>query len=229
MMEGELKSMQDLSALWQALPGPDDKVWQHISPSRDQHTRKREAYELLAAALWHLELAHAVGPISGEPLTTPVALGSGFSEWARTHPSLTVERDHKELVFRYQFLKKPDLAVYKLIQNMLVADAVLRVYGAREVLGSIIPKTGVLAPVRSFLEDTGSFKPNISTLQQQTVLLIAFRDSYMHGEVSDAAERIPIRLFRETCLPKYSLADIGNACITMWEELAHRAREINLC
>src|SRR5437867_12106227 len=173
--------MQDLGALWQDLPGLDDKVWQHISPGRDKHITKREAYELLAAALWHLELAHALGPISGEPLTTPMALGSGFSEWARVCPSLTVERDHKELVFRYQFLKEPALAVYKLIQNMLVADAGLRIYGAREVLRSTVPKTGVLAPVKSLVEHTGLFKPNISTLQQQTILLIAFRDSYMHG------------------------------------------------
>jgi hypothetical protein len=51
-----------------------------------------------------------------------------------------------------------------------------------------------------------------------TAIVVAFRDAYLHAEISDKQKR-SLASFRQTLSGRYSLNDVGMAGLRVWLEL----------
>ena len=115
---------------------------------------------------------------------------------------------------------------------MLVADAALRLYGARDVLSKIerlqLQKLPILASskeVASWVDKhSATFVHTATEIQKHVTILITFRDWYMHGEIPDEHAVWRLRSFRNKNTGNFSLSKIAMSCLAVWIELAELAR-----
>ena len=116
----------------------------------------------------------------------------------------------------YSLRESADVAAYA-VQNTLIADAAMRLDSTREVLRTISNKPSLVLLDRRDLESRlqSSYVPRIVTA---TAIVVAFRDAYLHAEISDKQKR-SLASFRRTLSGRYSLNDVGIACLRVWLEL----------
>jgi hypothetical protein len=225
----------NFTKLWQCLPLEEYSGW--IKTDWDN---RREILHLLCGALWHLELASHMksGDFSEDNIA--VLLNPGHSRLAPWEhwtsrfpvpPEVTVQTEERALTMRYTFCTSlpPHLPV--LLQTLLLADGALRLAGAYELLPtSKLTRLGDDVSFKDILKDDGSFKNSLGLYDPRVCLLlvIAFRDSFMHGE--NPPEKKPRFTFRRKWFagdfastnPKlpYSPAIIAQACQKVWEEIS---------
>lgn len=222
--------------LWKLIPEAGSEVWQYTLPASSGYGRRREALELLCGALWHLELASVLPDL---PKQHMMALREGKKEdrtrlpweaWLEQSKDLSAEFLEGELLVRYRFSDSSDPALSVLIQTMLIADATFRLDGARDVLRPLYERQNlhplalaVRRKISKWLDkDKATFIPSVSALQRQVTIVVAFRDSYSHGEDPRPTEK-PLWRFRVERLYDYSLTDIATACLAVWKKLVELA------
>jgi hypothetical protein len=107
------------------------------------------------------------------------------------------------------------------VQNTLIADAAMRLDSIREVLLPISNEDSLVLMGRSDLERR--LQKTAERIVKDTAIIVAFRDSYLHAEVATPKARWknppPLAEFRRKLSRRYSLFDVGMACIRVWMEL----------
>jgi len=196
--------------------------------------RKRAALELLAGALWHLELASELGDFPKEKMSKFFEAKGGsknpqpWEAWLEKSKGLSVEFPKDELLLRYRFSGPLDSAVSFLIQSMLIADAALRIDGAREILSLEFPNYPVSAcrsKICTWIDSkTLTFKGSLIQIQKHVIMVTAFRDAYMHGEIPNGKLNA-LKTFRVNFFDRYNLAQVAQACGEVWKELIRLARK----
>jgi hypothetical protein len=108
------------------------------------------------------------------------------------------------------------------VQNTLIADAAMRLDSIREVLLPISNENSLVLMGRSDLERRLQNR-TAERIVKDTAIIVAFRDSYLHAEVATPKARWknppPLAEFRRKLSRRYSLFDVGMACIRVWMEL----------
>jgi hypothetical protein len=225
------------TGLWQKLHTPPlTKAWGSV--------RGREVLELLCSALWHFELAADLG--GGFSTEDMPKLFSGthtpWEEWLTNKPQLLMQSVGCQLSIQYTFPVFPDARVNSLIQTMMLADGALRLAGARDILREELKRKSlpsaklpaVLMDCQSMLTQTGDFRSPPSRkerVRKRVLLVIAFRDSLMHGEKYSRSSD-PIKEFREKWIHNYfkpsrlayAPAIIAQACKEVLEHLIRSVR-----
>ncbi len=227
----------DFAELWDRVPWPSDSIWRYSVPEDSKPSRIRNALELLCGALWHLELARAIGNFPTEGIIEYRENYKNFKKcipwqaWVEHHNKVTAGFCADLLTIKYHFSNHPDVALLTLIQTMLVADAAFRLYGARDVLSRIdslkkqrLPILASPKEVASWLDkNSATFIDAATELQKYVVTLIAFRDWYMHGEIPDEHAFWVLRRFRMNSIGSFSLSKIADSCLAVWIELTRLA------
>ena len=226
----------DFTKLWQSLPLEGYSGW-----TKTDWDNRREILHLLCGALWHLELASRMqnGDFSEDNIEVLLAPGHArlapWEHWTSRFPvppEVTVHTEEHTLTMRYTFCTSLPPHVTVLLQTLLLADGALRLAGAYELLPTLKrPRLGE-DNFGDILQNDGSFKRvdfsnPLKHLRMCLLLVIAFRDSFMHGENPSGSD--PRRKFRAkwfagdfvSTTPKipYSPAMIAQACQKVWEEI----------
>ena len=180
----------------------------------------------------------------GEPLP--------WKDWLQNTHGLCVHSDAHQLTMHYTFTlaaERPKI----FLQSLLLADGALRLAGILDIL-QVIDKHGVYFddPTTiinvsgyfrlSVFDHVGHFKKPYDEKRQQYLIVLAMRDSFMHGEIEEQAklnvlrkeakrsknarQQLKRRMFRELWfkgklaprLP-YSPEVIAKACREVAEEL----------
>ena len=205
------KNCKELSNLWSLL----SKTW----PPANKDERKREILELLCTAAWHLQKAFELGNIPRTKLKslipkrvggkTPLQLWVESGDWFDTH--------------------KTDLNFT--VQSMFIADAALRLDGVLWVLrdNSGLAKNELHNSVLSDRKEmnqwlsSSAFPSAKPTILEQVMIVVAFRDSYMHGEIAGTKfhkDWPKYAAFRQTGLRDYSLNNIARYCMEVLRRFA---------
>src|SRR5215831_7804605 len=104
----------------------------------------------------------------------------------------------------------------------LIADAAMRLDSIREVLLPISNENSLVLMARSDLERRLQNR-TAERIVKDTAIIVAFRDLYLHAEVATPKARWknppPLAEFRQKPSRRYSLFDVGMACIRVWMEL----------
>jgi len=219
--------------LWQCLPKVGSDLWSYKSKDPEK-TRQRSALELLAGALWHLELASELGDFPKEKMSKFFEAKGGsknpqpWEAWLEKPKGLSVEFPEDDLLLRYRFFGPLDSAVSFLIQSMLIADAALRIDGAREILSLEFPNCS-RCPDRNMMRTwigckTFTLKGSLKEIKKHFIVVTGFRDAYMHGEIPDG-ESDRLRRFRVNFFNRYNLAQVAEACGEVCKELIRLARK----
>lgn len=233
--EIEKRSDNIFTSLWQSLPEAGAEVWKHNMPSENKYNL-REALELLCSILWRLELAFELGKLSEESLSNYRANtrkgrdSRGWETWRGQYKGLSVAWNDNELLVKYNFHVSPDDAIRYTLQTTMIADIALRLTGTHEILRCICqePKPPFLAErkeIKQWLKQkTAYFNKSVTEIQKQVVLMLALRDSYMHGEIPLPEDEKPndtLVIFRKQRLPCYSPREMFEACQGLWLELCN--------
>lgn len=227
-MSSEQMQIQ-FTELWSKVPPPSAKVW--------NLSRGREVLELLCGALWHLELAAGTGGGFSTVAMGKLSVGGRppWQEWLRMRPALSVEHSENQLAIGYSFSAHFDPPLRNLLQTMLLANAALRLAGARSILlerGLVKTPPAILGDYVSILQVDGNFKipsphpPDKTRVFRDVLIVVAFRDSIMHGETL-TGKKDERRKFRDLWIegrlkqnrPIYSSAEIAQACRGVWLNL----------
>ena len=212
-----------LAELWAMLPDPFSESWREIDSSTLRGARLREGLEIFASVIWHLELASTLGPISETKAIThrkQTRASEGtvaWGKWLAGRTTVASMMQPSALSINYAFSTPPNSVSLYALQATLVGDAAIRLGGLREIiwpLADTVP-LDVFTPSRHLeallvrIEE-----PKILSI----LLVIAFRDAYMHAEAtSDTGKRLSE--FRSRLHYDYSLHDIYEACISVWQQL----------
>lgn len=214
--------------LWGCLPGKECKLWNYNSPDFSKYSRKRAILELLCGALFHLELASQLGNFPAEKMIESIQKCYGWNHWREKSKDLSVESSKEGIIVKYLYPDPSNSAPY-LIQSMLIADAVLRLDGCRELLRSG-SKNCFLVPNRNDIADwidakNGTFKESIEEIKKQLAIVVTFRDAYMHGEEPEKEGRVSEELlkFRQSFFKNYSLVEVVEACRQIWKDFVRLA------
>jgi hypothetical protein len=251
----------NFTVLWERLPQESHHVWKQRAPGRGQHMQKRlrEIYQLLCAALCQLELAAKLGDFPRENMEQLLGGEHGepvpWKDWLNKTHRLCVQSDAHQLTMHYTFtlaIERPKI----FLQSLLLADGALRLAGVLDIL-QVIDKHGVYfddptAIINvsghfrlSVFDQMGNFKKLYDEKRQQYLIVLAMRDSFMHGEIEEqekvnvlkeatrsknARQQLKRRMFRELWfkgkleprLP-YSPEVIAKACREVAEELINVA------
>jgi hypothetical protein len=229
----------DFTCLWKDLPPHTDTRWRAKHPKQ-----KRELLHLLCGALWHLELAAEItgknfsdapmGDALDAPANKPIVPWEPWTSLAPNPPKVEVDTgmDEHKLSMSYTYHTPISVPKRMHLQTLFLGDGALRLAGVYEYLN---PKPAALSGDDCFtdlLDEHGYFNPSIDTstplidARVRLLLVIAFRDSFMHGERRDGENRrwkfrtnwFDGRFTQTHNLP-YSPAIIAQACRKVWEEL----------
>lgn len=188
----------------------------------------RESAELLCSALWHFDLAEQIGPFS--PVKISTLLGGTPVPWeAWLHQGHTVMLPSRESgPWTISMPTDPRFTIF--VQSMLLGSMALRLAGAWRILyeGKNPPKKQrrkswarslndpVLRDPKKILDNSGNFNsPSPPLITQQVLLVVAFRDSFMHGET-------PHRIF--TCSTASSKLRLPLKVYKSWQGDCHAVR-----
>ena len=166
-----------LEALWQLVPQNHD-VWAHVEPGRHAQARWREVVELVCGSLWHLERAAQVGRFDAEQYEE--LRNIDMRPWETWQASRTAQPGETD---------GGTNLVTTNIQSMLLADAILRLAGAWQILEdmgkvNMSPTAKRLGKLRNAVAEDGSLKPGTNEDIRGLLVLHAVRDTLMHGELS---------------------------------------------
>lgn len=158
----------------------DHSVWRHVEPGLHPQARWREIVELLCGATWHLEQAVKVSPFDAEKYEELRAVDD--RPWQTWLDSRDLGGPHGETH------QVSDLAATN-IQSMLLADAVLRLAGAWEILEDMAksgccPSVAKMGTLNDALGSNGRVKIGTDPAIERLLVLRAVRDTFMHGELS---------------------------------------------
>ena len=214
---------------WKLLRAPEADIWRQHRAAAQGPERQREALELLASVVWHLELAHSLAPWPTQKMEEfysellcrqPDAL-TPWKIWVDHYNEAKVTRSAARILIDYSLHERADVGVYA-VQNTLIADAAMRLDSIREVLLPISNKNSLVLMGRSNLERRLQNR-TAERIVKDTAIIVAFRDSYLHAEVATPKARWknppPLAEFRRKLSRRYSLFDVGMACIRVWMEL----------
>lgn len=228
----------DFKELWNCLPSPCDLIWSHGVPKESEPSRIRNALELLCGALWHLELAKTLGDFSTQGVIEyrenykNLEKRIPWQTWIEQYGGVTAGFCSGQLTINYQFNNYSDAVLLTLIQTMLVGDATLRLCGARDVLSRIeslrpqkLPILASTKEVASWVDKhSATFIHTATELQKHVVIVITFRDWYMHSEIPAEHAFWRLRSFRNKNIGSFSLSKIAESCLAVWIELAELAK-----
>jgi hypothetical protein len=208
---------------WKLLSAPQPELWRQHRAAAQGPERQREALELLASVVWHLELADSLAPWPTQTMekfysellrTQPDAL-TPWKTWVEHYNEVKTTLSAARILIDYSLREGADVAVYA-VQNTLIADAAMRLDSIREVLRPISNKTSSVLMKRSDLERRLQ-SPHVPRIVKATAIVVGFRDSYLHAEI--ATKNAPLADFRQKLGGHYSLFDVGMACLRVWMEL----------
>ena len=129
---------------WSLLRAPKLEIWRQYQAGTEGPGRQREALELLASVVWHLELAHRLEPwpkktmeeFYSELLRKQADALTPWKTWVDHHNEVKVRRTAAQIFIDYSLRQGADVGVYA-IQNTLIADAAMRLDSIRAVLRAI--------------------------------------------------------------------------------------------
>jgi hypothetical protein len=209
---------------WKLLSAPGPEIWREYRAAAQGPERQREALELLASVVWHLELSASLAPWPIEKmeeyysqlLSRQTDALTPWKTWVDHYDEVKVTSSPTRILMNYSLRGRADIAAYA-VQNTLIADAAMRLDSTRQVLRTISNKTSLVLLERRDLESRlqSSHVPRIVTA---TAIVVAFRDAYLHAEISDKQKR-SLASFRQTLSGRYSLNDVGMAGLRVWLEL----------
>jgi len=226
------KNRISFTELWLLIPGPQDEIWKKKIPGTGASSWE-EIIQLLSAALWHLELASKIGDEYFPTERLPIL----FGHWLENRKDISVRSEGGKLIMSCEIHGSVDNRLKNLIQSMLLVDAVLRVAGIRQILkDNAVPISHkVLDDPGSILNTKGNLRPGSSEIQKQVLIIVALRDSFMHGEKKPPKYEKKMATFRDRWISSdhtipYNLAVIALACREVWKNLAeivdeHRSLE----
>ncbi len=228
--------------LWQYLPKVGSKIWKYNPSDSEVYNPKRAALELVCGALWHLELAAAIGKFSKRKMIHFLKGGrencQPWEIWRERSKGPSSKFNKNELVIEYCFSKPPTASISFLIQSMLVANAALRLYGAREVLRDFFyekdqkklsnPLVACSRSINNWIRkdnSTFSFEKSKNEIKKHVTMVVTFRDAYIHGEVPyKSPKKLDMLVrFRKEFFAEYSLAEVVKSCREVWKELVKLA------
>jgi hypothetical protein len=214
---------------WKLLRASEANIWRQHRAAAHGPERQREALELLASVVWHLELAHSLAPWPTQKMEEfyskllcrqPDAL-TPWKIWVDHYNEAKVTRSAARILIDYSLHERADVGVYA-VQNTLIADAAMPLDSIREVLLPISNENSLVLMGRSHLERRLQNR-TAERIVKDTAIIVAFRDSYLHAEVATPKARWknppPLAEFRRKLSRRYSLFDVGMACIRVWMEL----------
>jgi hypothetical protein len=222
---GAVTNRDVFSRLWKLIEFPNSSVWKEHGSSTEGLRRFRNALELLASVLWHLELASSFGDISDEvseahrhEITQLRGLPLPWKLWQSSRSGVTsfvdTDRLRVEFIFERPFER---LLLQRPLQSTLIADAAMRLAGTMDVLASTF---GEISPMfwkrKRWKSELNSAQP-MSRFASAVLLITALRDRYMHGEMTK--QDFPLAEFRGRVASLYSILDIYRACLIVWVEL----------
>jgi hypothetical protein len=207
---------------WSLLRAPKLEIWRQYQAGTEGPGRQREALELLASVVWHLELAHRLEPwpkktmeeFYSELLRKQADALTPWKTWVDHYNEVKVRRTAAQIFIDYFLRQGADVGVYA-IQNTLIADAAMRLDSIRAVLRAISNNDPVLMGRRAL--ECQLKNVSAEGIVKDTAIVVAFRDSYLHAEVT--TENKHLADFRKTLRHQYSLFDVGMACLRVWREL----------
>jgi hypothetical protein len=209
-------------------------VWDDRPVSGGDPPPWREIAELLCGALWHFDLAEQIGPFS--PVKMSTLLGGTPVPWAAwLEQGNTVTLPPKE-GGPWTISMPTDPRFTSFAQSALLGSVALRLAGAWQILyeGKNPPprskqqpkswakslKDPMLDDPEKILDNSGNFNsPHPLHITQQVLIVVAFRDSFMHGETPTGGGPIWQHRKRWRNSNDYNLETIAQACIGVWEAL----------
>ena len=209
---------------WKLLSAPKPEIWREYRAAVQGRERQREALELLASVVWHLELAHSLALWPKQKMqdfysklldTQPDAL-TPWKIWVDHYNKVKVTPSAAQILIDYSLHERADVATYA-VQNTLIADAAMRLDSIREVLRPISNKKSLVLLKRAYLESRVK-SLRVPRIVTDTAIVVAFRDSYLHAEIA-TKKNAPLADFRQNLGGLYSLFDVGVACLRVWREL----------
>jgi len=145
--------------LWRLLSAPGPELWREYRAAVEGPERQREALELLASVVWHLELATSLASwptqkmeqFYSQLLCDQTDALTPWKIWVDHYNRVKVTRSQAQILIDFSLRERADVAVYA-VQNTLIADAAMRLDSAREVLRPISNKDSLVLMKRSDLE-----------------------------------------------------------------------------
>lgn len=209
--------------LWQQIPDSDSRIWSKNVSHRASDKAPlswREVIELLCGALWHLELAAQIAPFPAESFSEPQ--GSLWKDWLEKRRQVSTQYNEGQFS-SYALDDSLTPRLRYLVQNMLLADSILRTAGTWWLLST----RGQLDEQYHVLQNPEQAD---SSLKRQVLIVLAFRDSFMHGEMPP--DRNGARFnFRKNWISgtlkdtPYSPAVVAAAGRDVWRKLAEIVNE----
>jgi hypothetical protein len=225
--------------LWKALNSLPRKVWKDTPGGSGDPPPWREIAQLLCSAAWHFELAEKLQtPFSSKKMTTLLGKKAPWpwGAWLKYHQAFghppTEGHPWVTPMWIDSIPGKPvDGRSLIFIQSTLLGDVALRLAGSWEILRDgkyhKPPKTwasSIIDPIidkslDSLLDTCGKIKypTTILPIMKQLLIVVAFRDSFMHGEISDKSNKR--RKYRDLWIgsKEYTPKVIGEACLGVWK------------
>lgn len=219
-------SPNELDVLWSRIPWPELLGEADIRTGLEKSQRRVEICEILSSVLWRLQIVEALGPLPHNPMdATRLSIqrstgGVAWQLWGRVRPQVHVVESADAISVTMRFGERVPAAARYLLQSSLVADAALRLAGAFPTLESLVgaQKASARSAAASWAEN-GEAATDLDA--KSTALVLAFRDGYMHSAVSDARQTGPLRHFRSGMWKKYSLSEVHQSCLSVWERMSN--------
>jgi len=208
---------------WTLLRVPNPDIWREYEAATQAPKRQREALELLASVVWHLELSAELAPwptqtmkeYYSQLLSAQSDARTPWKTWVDHYNKVEVISSETKILIDYSLRERANVSAYA-VQNTLIADAAMRLDSTREVLRTISNQNSLVLMKRNKLQDRLQNSP-VPRIVTATAIVVAFRDAYLHAEVSKQEHFLSA--FRQTLSRDYSLNDVGIACLRVWLEL----------
>src|SRR5262249_34502090 len=211
--------------LWKLLSAPEPELWREYRAATRGPKRQREALELLASVVWHLEMANTLAPWPTQKMEEfysellcrqPDAL-TPWKIWVDHYNEAKVTRSAARILIDYSLRERADVGVYA-VQNTLIADAAMRLDSIREVLRPISNEKSLVLLKRPGLQVRlqSDSVPRIVNATAIVVALARCLSIDTHGPRNLYPIRFPACEYREHFLfgmnaPDCQLAGIGHS------------------
>lgn len=226
--------------LWKDLDSLPRKVWQDSPAGSGDPLPWREVAQLLCGAAWHFELAEKLQvPFSSKKMSTLLGKRTPWpwGSWLKCHQAFcdSPTDDHPWVrpIFADSVSRKLIDRSLIFSQSILLGDVALRLAGSWEILmdgkykkpqktwAPSIEDPMIVESLESLLDTSGKIKhpTTILPIMKQLLIVVAFRDSFMHGEISD--KRNGRRKYRDLWIgsKEYTPKVISESCFGVWKGL----------
>jgi hypothetical protein len=166
---------------WKLLSAPGPEIWREYRAAAQGPERQREALELLASVVWHLELSASLAPWPMEKmeeyysqlLSKRTDALTPWKTWVDHYDEVKVTSSSTRILMDYFLRERADVAAYA-VQNTLIADAAMRLDSTREVLRTISNKASLVLLDRRDLDSR--LQSHVPRIVTATAIVVAFRD-----------------------------------------------------